>query len=475
MEPPSQVDRLEDEFHINLSEPVDLEELCKPESKGVEFEVCQPVESTEKNYFDEEEVFKQLNREMMDPDDDEPGDEHLSPFEKISRRMRPIIGDGGVMKRVIKVGSGEVIGQSDTATVHYNGYLEYSDDPYDSTRLRNRPEKYRLGEGKVIEGLDVAISTMRKGEISQFLVKPEYAFGAMGVPPRIPENASILFEVELVNIMDNPVAGEFDTWTVERRKMATFSEILNVANAERKSGNELYQNKLFSKASYHYGKAIRLLEEARLADESEEDEMKRVLLKLLLNSALCNIKLCNSTRALSNCMKALDIDHNNVKAMFRRGQAFLQLSDFEKAQKWLSKAQKQCPNDTAIVKEIAKLHTARKTFKQMEQSMYTKMFPSATKSANKENNTSKTQDGSSGLDKQKMCPAETQELLKKRLKAFDEDKALTEMPIALETLTSAEVDYIQQAATEMGLLVRKLNQNSDKYLKLYKPKQEENP
>lgn len=43
MEPPSQVDRLEDDFHINLSEPVDLEELCKPESKGVEFEVCQPV------------------------------------------------------------------------------------------------------------------------------------------------------------------------------------------------------------------------------------------------------------------------------------------------------------------------------------------------------------------------------------------------------------------------------------------------
>ena len=34
--------------------------------------------------------------------------------------------------------------------------------------------------------------------------------------------------------MDNPVAGEFDTWTVEQRKKATFSEILNVANAERK-------------------------------------------------------------------------------------------------------------------------------------------------------------------------------------------------------------------------------------------------
>lgn len=44
------------------------------------------------------------------------------------------------------------------------------------------------------------------------------------------------------------------------------------------------------------------------------------------------------------------------------------------------------------------------------------------------------------------------------LRAFDEDIALTEMPIALDTLTSAEVEYIQQAALEMGLHIRKLNQ-----------------
>ena len=71
---------------------------------------------------------------------------------------------------------------------------------------------------------------------------------------------------------------------------------------------------------FSYYQAIRLLEEARLADQSEEDEMKRVLLKLYLNTALCNIKLCQSPRALSNCTKALEIDPQNVKAIFRRGQ-----------------------------------------------------------------------------------------------------------------------------------------------------------
>ena len=43
MEQQVNVDALEDEFHINLSEPVDLEELCKPNSKGSEFEVCEPT------------------------------------------------------------------------------------------------------------------------------------------------------------------------------------------------------------------------------------------------------------------------------------------------------------------------------------------------------------------------------------------------------------------------------------------------
>ena len=43
-------------------------------------------------------------------------------------------------------------------------------------------------------------------------------------------------------------------------------------------------------------------------------------------------------------------------------------------------------------------------------------------------------------------------------RTFTEDKALVEMPFALDTLTPAEIEYIQQAALDMGLQVRKLNQ-----------------
>ena len=75
-------------------------------------------------------------------------------------------------------------------SVHYNGYLEYSDEPYDSSRLRNQMQQFRLGQGEVIPGWDVGIATMRKAELARFLMKPEYAFGERGCPPRIPPSAT---------------------------------------------------------------------------------------------------------------------------------------------------------------------------------------------------------------------------------------------------------------------------------------------
>ena len=95
--------------------------------------------------------------------------------------------------------------------VHYNGYLEYADEPFDSTRLRGRQQQFTLGKGRlllslqhlsqcvcvcvccageVIAGLEVAVRSMRRNERSQFLISSNYAFGKMGCPPRIPPNAT---------------------------------------------------------------------------------------------------------------------------------------------------------------------------------------------------------------------------------------------------------------------------------------------
>jgi FK506-binding protein 6 len=72
-------------------------------------------------------------------------------------------------------------------TVHYGAYVEYDDEPYDSTWMRGCPLKCDLYRG-FIPGLFVGIASMKKGEISRFLIHPDMGYGKMGCPPRIPQS-----------------------------------------------------------------------------------------------------------------------------------------------------------------------------------------------------------------------------------------------------------------------------------------------
>jgi FK506-binding protein 6 len=91
------------------------------------------------------------------------------------------------MLQEIRPGIGCIVPEGAVVTVHYNAYIEYSDEPYDSTWLRGYPMTGRLGQG-FIAGFDIAIGSMKKGETSKFLIHPDKAYGGMGCPPRIPQS-----------------------------------------------------------------------------------------------------------------------------------------------------------------------------------------------------------------------------------------------------------------------------------------------
>lgn len=92
-----------------------------------------------------------------------------------------------VILQEIRPGIGCIVPEGAVVTVHYNAYVEYSDEPYDSTWLRGYPMIGRLGQG-FITGLDIAIASMKKGETSKFLIHPDKAYGRLGCPPRIPQS-----------------------------------------------------------------------------------------------------------------------------------------------------------------------------------------------------------------------------------------------------------------------------------------------
>lgn len=92
----------------------------------------------------------------------------------------------------------ETPGNGDEVSVHYVGKLA-DGTQFDSSRDRGEKFQFTLGAKQVIEGWDVGVKTMKRGEISRFTIDSSLAYGEKGSPPVIPANATLIFDIELFN------------------------------------------------------------------------------------------------------------------------------------------------------------------------------------------------------------------------------------------------------------------------------------
>jgi len=91
-------------------------------------------------------------------------------------KMEKITDDGGVVKRIIKEGTGwERPRKGAEVFVHYVGRLT-DGTVFDSSRERNEPFKFKLGMGQVIKGWDKGVKEMKKGEVSILTIKVTFLF-----------------------------------------------------------------------------------------------------------------------------------------------------------------------------------------------------------------------------------------------------------------------------------------------------------
>ncbi|XP_068983103.1 peptidyl-prolyl cis-trans isomerase FKBP4 isoform X2 [Bombus flavifrons] len=107
--------------------------------------------------------------------------------------------DGGVQKEIIKEGIGdETPSPGSNVIVHYTGTL-MDGTKFDSSKDRNEPFQFELKKGSVIKAWDIGVATMKKGEVALLTCAPEYAYGKNGSPPKIPSNATLKFEIEMID------------------------------------------------------------------------------------------------------------------------------------------------------------------------------------------------------------------------------------------------------------------------------------
>ena len=106
----------------------------------------------------------------------------------------------------VKVGTGAEAVAGKTVFVHYTGWLysesaaDHHGTKFDSSRDRNQPFDFRLGAGQVIAGWDQGVAGMKVGGQRTLVVPPSLGYGARGADPVIPPNATLVFDVELLDV-----------------------------------------------------------------------------------------------------------------------------------------------------------------------------------------------------------------------------------------------------------------------------------
>ena len=111
-----------------------------------------------------------------------------------------------LQKTDVRHGSGAEAAAGHNVVVHYTGWLYDPSKPdshgakFDSSRERNAPFSFPLGAGRVIKGWDQGVAGMKVGGQRTLVIPPQLGYGARGAGGVIPPNATLIFDVELLDV-----------------------------------------------------------------------------------------------------------------------------------------------------------------------------------------------------------------------------------------------------------------------------------
>jgi len=107
--------------------------------------------------------------------------------------------NSGLRYKILKKGDGNKATKGNTVSVHYEGSLT-NGQVFDSSYQRKQPIDFQLGTGQVIPGWDEGISMLKVGDKARFVIPSELGYGSAGAGGVIPPNATLVFDVELMEV-----------------------------------------------------------------------------------------------------------------------------------------------------------------------------------------------------------------------------------------------------------------------------------
>ena len=112
---------------------------------------------------------------------------------------KEVVTPSGLRYKDLQIGEGAEAAKGKTVEVHYIGWLE-DNTKFDASQDPSHPFTFRIGIDDVIQGWHQGITGMKVGGRRRLVVPPELGYGKQGMGRIVPPNATLIFEVELVNV-----------------------------------------------------------------------------------------------------------------------------------------------------------------------------------------------------------------------------------------------------------------------------------
>lgn len=290
----------------------------------------------------------------------------------------PLVPDKGVIKYLIKPGEPLNPGQK-LPQKGFKAYIKLEGRKVDGTSLDknkniNEIRKINLFADKYIEGIHIAVASMKKNETAWFKIEPKYHFFGASTDFSLNEdsgsinkNDPLLYKIELLDYKSTTL----DPMDFEGR-IERFEE-------SREKGKELFAAKNFAEAYEMYVRSIHLIRNfpnnlRESLNEEQKDKLKYYCTILFANSALCKINIKAWYDALKLCEEGLKINPIDVKLLYRKAQCHLGVCEFLKAKEGFLKVLEIDHLNLEAKKQIETCEEKEKEGKIKEKKIYADIF-----------------------------------------------------------------------------------------------------
>ncbi|CAM9605213.1 unnamed protein product, partial [Choristocarpus tenellus] len=287
-----------------------------------------------------------------------------------------ILGEG-VMMKALTDGNGVTPELAHLVSFDYTLKVLVDGEVGDTCRTRTGAMT-RIGDGDVIPGLELALRHMREGQRCLVRSQSRFSFGPEGCPALesedrdVPPNADLELDVKLSRVVSSTAPEDM-----------TPEENLADCKFKKDIGNEHFRCKAYKKALRSYTSALTAISRSGFTEGSNQYlETRKLQTNCGNNVAIAFLRLGELEKAKDSILSVLELEPDNIKALYRAGQISNMQGNFVEAKLALQKALEIEPKSVEIKAEMRNLAARIKDYRQKSETLQKKMGESMFSSGN---------------------------------------------------------------------------------------------